>query len=149
LPTHPLVSTALEMIAGGLLLVVAAAATGEWERLDLAAIPVRSIIGFLWLVVAGSMIAFTAYGYAIAHLPTDTVATYAYVNPVVAVALGALLGQEPLSPNVLIGGAVIVSAVVLIVAGRTARQRMARRAASPPAPTRPAQLPPPTKGSTP
>lgn len=83
----------LEMIADGLLLIIAAAVTGEFGRLDLAAISASSIAGFLWLVVAGSMIAFTAYGYANGTLPNDTVATYAYVNPAVAVVLGALLGR--------------------------------------------------------
>jgi drug/metabolite transporter (DMT)-like permease len=118
LPSHPLVVASLQMIAGGLVLIVVAAVAGEFGRFDLAAVSASSIAGFLWLVVAGSMIAFTAYGYVNATLPNDTVATYAYVNPVVAVVLGALLGQEPLSPNLLLGGAVIVSAVVLIVAGK-------------------------------
>jgi drug/metabolite transporter (DMT)-like permease len=118
LPSHPLVVASLQMIVGGLVLIIVAAVAGEFGRLDLAAVSARSITGFLWLVVAGSMIAFTAYGYVNTTLPNDTVATYAYVNPVVAVVLGALLGQEPLSPNLLLGGAVIVSAVVLIVAGK-------------------------------
>jgi drug/metabolite transporter (DMT)-like permease len=129
LPSHPLVVASLEMIAGGLLLIIAAGVTGEFGRLNLAAVSARSIAGFLWLVVAGSMVAFTAYGYAIANLPNDTVATYAYVNPVVAVILGALLGQEALSPNLLLGGAVIVSAVVLIVGGKAMLRRIGRRAA--------------------
>jgi drug/metabolite transporter (DMT)-like permease len=148
LPSHPLVVASLEMIAGGLLLIIAAAVTGEFGRLDLAAISASSIAGFLWLVVAGSMIAFTAYGYANATLPNDTVATYAYVNPVVAVVLGALLGQEALSPNLLLGGAVIVSAVVLIVGGKAVAQRIHRRAPLPNGSTRPAAEPPLPKGST-
>jgi drug/metabolite transporter (DMT)-like permease len=129
LPSHPLVVAALEMIAGGLVLIIAAAVTGEFGRFDLGTISSGSVVGFLWLVVAGSMVAFTAYGYANATLPNDTVATYAYVNPVVAVALGALFGDEALSPNLLLGGAVIVSAVVLIVGGKAVAQRNARRAA--------------------
>ncbi|RKS73561.1 drug/metabolite transporter (DMT)-like permease [Actinomadura pelletieri DSM 43383] len=115
LPSHPLVVTSLEMLAGGLVLIIAAAATGEFARLDFAAITTRSIVGLLWLIVAGSMIAFTAYVYAIAHLPTDTVATYAYVNPMVAVALGTLLADEVLTANLVLGGTVIIAAVVLNV----------------------------------
>ncbi|MEV0648848.1 EamA family transporter [Phytomonospora sp. NPDC050363] len=129
LPAHPLVTASLEMLAGGLVLVAAGAVAGEFGRLDVTAISSASLAGFLWLVVAGSMIAFTAYGYANATLPNDTVATYAYVNPVVAVALGALFAQEVLSANLLIGGAVIVGAVVLIVAGRALSRRLRGRAA--------------------
>jgi drug/metabolite transporter (DMT)-like permease len=148
LPAHPLVVASLEMITGGLLLIIAAAVTGEFGRLDLAAISAGSIAGFLWLVVAGSMIAFTAYGYANTTLPNDTVATYAYVNPMVAVALGALLGQEALTPNLLLGGAVIVSAVVLIVGGKAVAQRIGRRTPLPTGSTRPSAEPPLSKGST-
>ncbi|WP_433323143.1 EamA family transporter [Spirillospora sp. CA-294931] len=134
LPPHPLVATSIEMIAGGLLLIVAGAVTGEFGRLDLAGISQASIAGFLWLVVAGSMIAFTAYGYANATLPNDAMVTYAYVNPVVAVVLGGLLGNETLSSNVLLGGAIIISAVVLIVGGRAASRRTARPSERPSSP---------------
>ncbi|ADD40666.1 EamA family transporter [Stackebrandtia nassauensis] len=122
-PKHPLVVASLQMIAGGVVLILVAAVTGEFGRLELAAISARSIAGFGWLVVAGSMLAFTAYGYANANLPTSTVATYAYVNPVVAVVLGVLLGDESLSANLLLGGGIIVSAVVLIVGGQAAKRR--------------------------
>ncbi|MDJ1138062.1 EamA family transporter [Streptomyces iconiensis] len=154
LPSHPLVVASLQMIAGGLLLISAAAVTGEFGRLDLAAVSAGSITGFLWLVIAGSMLAFTAYGYANANLPNDTVATYAYVNPVVAVTLGALLGQETLSPSLLLGGTVIVSAVALIVGGKTLTRRTTRPAPLTNGPPRPAAVspppppPPPQKGST-
>jgi drug/metabolite transporter (DMT)-like permease len=119
LPSDPLFATSLEMLAAGVMLIVAGTATGELRRFDLAAISTGSLVGFLWLVVAGSMLAFNAYIYANATLPNDTVATYAYVNPVVAVALGSLLGREPLSLNLLFGGGVIVSAVVIIMASRS------------------------------
>jgi drug/metabolite transporter (DMT)-like permease len=148
LPVHPLVAAALEMIAGGLLLITAGAVTGEIGRLDLAAISARSIAGFLWLVVAGSVIAFTAYGYANTTLPNDTVATYAYVNPVVAVALGALLGHEALSPNLLLGGALIVGAVALIVGGKAVARRIDRRVPLPKNPPRPTAEPRLPKGPT-
>ncbi|MDA3626463.1 EamA family transporter [Saccharopolyspora sp. WRP15-2] len=147
LPPHPLVVASVEMIIGGLLLVAAAAATGEFGRLDLAEISAGSIAGFLWLVVAGSMISFTAYSYANATLPNDVVVTYAYVNPVVAVVLGALLGEEALSPNVLLGGAIIVSAVVLIVGGKAVTQRLRRRTPLPNDSPRPSAGPALPKGS--
>ncbi|GAA4672910.1 EamA family transporter [Streptomyces youssoufiensis] len=131
LPPHPLVVASLEMVIGGVLLVALAGVKGEFGELELANVSTESIVGFLWLVVAGSMLAFTAYGYANATLPNDTMATYAYVNPVVAVALGTLLGEEELSPNLLLGGAVIVSAVVLIVGGKAITRRIKGRGAPP------------------
>jgi drug/metabolite transporter (DMT)-like permease len=148
LPPHPLVAAAVEMIAGGLLLIAAAAVTGEFGRLDLTAVSAASAAGFLWLTIAGSMIAFTAYGYANATLPNDVVVTYAYVNPVVAVALGALLGDEKLSPNVLLGGAVIVSAVVIIVGGKAVPWRTARPTPHSDGSTRPTAEPSQPKSTT-
>ncbi|MFE7114239.1 EamA family transporter [Streptomyces sp. NPDC057654] len=147
LPSHPLVVTSLEMIAGGLLLLIAAAVTGEFGRFDPAAVTGDSIAGLLWLIVGGSMIAFTAYGYANTTLPNDTMATYAYVNPVVAVVLGALFGQEALRPNVLLGGAVIVSAVVLIVGGKAVARHIGRRSPLRHAPPRPAAAPSPPEAA--
>jgi len=128
LPSHPFVTTSLQMIAGGLILIAAGAATGEFSRLDLAAVSGASIAGFAWLVVAGSMLAYTAYGYANKNLPNDTVATYAYVNPVVAVTLGVLAGDEAFGPNLLLGGGVIVLAVILIVAGKALTRRLRPKA---------------------
>ena len=69
-------------------------------------------------LVAGSIVAFSAYGIAVRTLPTATVATYAYVNPVIAVLLGALILGEHLTPAMLAGGALIVGAVVLVVRRR-------------------------------
>lgn len=114
--THPLFP-ALEMIAGGLLLCVCGAALGEVRALHIASITAPSIAGYLWLIVMGSMVAYTAYGYAVRTLPTNVVSTYAYVNPIVAVTLGALFLREPLTLNVLAGGATIVIAVVIILIG--------------------------------
>jgi drug/metabolite transporter (DMT)-like permease len=118
LPRDPLVTTSLEMIAGGLLLLIAGWASGELSGFDLRAVSAGSLIGLIWLIVPGSMVAFTAYVYANASLPNDTVATYAYVNPVVAVTLGVLAGDQPVSTNLLLGGAIIVSSVLITVSGR-------------------------------
>lgn len=114
--THPLFP-ALEMIAGGFLLCLCGAAFGEVGALHIAAITAPSLAGYLWLIVMGSMVAYTAYGYAVRTLPTNVVSTYAYVNPIVAVALGAIFLKEPLTLNVLAGGATIVIAVVIILFG--------------------------------
>jgi drug/metabolite transporter (DMT)-like permease len=112
--TNPLVP-ALEMITGGVILCAAGAASGEFATLHLASITASSAAGYVWLVVMGSMVAYTAYGYAVRTLPTNVVSTYAYVNPIVAVMLGAMILHEAITLNVLLGGATIVIAVVLIL----------------------------------
>jgi drug/metabolite transporter (DMT)-like permease len=118
LPDSPALVTSLEMIAGGVLLTALGAGTGEFGRLNVASVSASSLLGLGWLIVAGSIIGFTAYVYANATLPNDTVATYAYVNPVIAVTIGAALGREEITLPLLLGGAIILSSVVLIVTGR-------------------------------
>lgn len=109
----PLASAAaVEMLAGAVMLFAAAAATGsDWDRM--AAASPRAWAGVLYLVVFGSLVGFTAFAYCLNELPATTVGTYAYVNPVVAVVLGALVLGEPLTPGLLAGGALIVLSVVL------------------------------------
>ena len=75
----------------------------------------RSWLALGYLTVVGSIVAFSAYGIAVRSLPTPTVATYAYVNPVIAVLLGSLILNERLTPTTIAGGALIVGAVVLVV----------------------------------
>lgn len=110
---HPLRSS-LEMTIAGALLCTIGLLSGE--RVPLHAAP-SALAGWAWLVVMGSMVAYSAYGYAVRTLPTNVVATYAYVNPIVAVTLGALLLHEPLTLNVAIGGGAIVLAVIAIMLG--------------------------------
>ena len=97
----------MSCLAGGL--------AGEFQHVDLRGIGPASQASFWWLVGPGAIVAYTAYGYAVRTLPTHVVATYAYVNPVVAVALGAIVLREPLTPSVLTGGVVIVLAVFAIL----------------------------------
>ena len=73
----------------------------------------RAWLGILYLAVFGSLVGFTAFAYCLNELPVTTVGTYAYVNPVVAVALGALILKEPLSSGLLVGGTLILIAVLL------------------------------------
>jgi drug/metabolite transporter (DMT)-like permease len=121
----------VEMVAGGLLLAVESRVAGE----DLALFAGASRLawmGFAYLIVFGSLIGFTSFAYALNELPATTVGTYAYVNPVVAVTLGALILHEPLSAGLVAGGALILVAVVLT----TLRSR--------PSPGRVPSTPPPT-----
>jgi drug/metabolite transporter (DMT)-like permease len=123
LPSSPLVATAMEMLAGGALLVLAGLASGEAARLDLAAASPRSLLAFGYLVALGSLVGFTAYVWLLRVAAPARVATYAYVNPVVAVLLGWALAGEPLTPRILVAAAVIVAAVVAITTAGTEAQR--------------------------
>jgi len=78
---------------------------------------VQSWAGWLYLVVVGSLFAYSAYVWVVGHAPLSLVATYAYVNPVVAVVIGFLILGEPLTSGLVVGGSVIVAGVVLVVSG--------------------------------
>lgn len=123
LPKSPLMSSALQMLFGGVALSLIAGVRGEFGQLVLGEVSLRSWTGLLWLVFAGSLLGYSAYMYANATLPIEIISTYAYVNPVVAVILGTTLDNDVIGPNVLIGGAIILSAVVFIVSGTVRRRR--------------------------
>ena len=111
-PASPLLGSAMEMLAGGAVLVGLALATGEaWSGRASG----ESLLALAYLVGPGSLLALTCYVIALRRLPTSVVSTYAYVNPVVAVALGALLLGERLTVTALIGGAVVVASVALLL----------------------------------
>ena len=122
LPGDSLVATGMQMVAGSLVLAAIGVVSGEPARFDPAHVSTESFAGFLYLTIVGSVIAFTTFGWMIRVAPLPLVATYAYVNPVIAVILGALILSEPIEPRMLLAGAIIVGAVALIV---TARGRMA------------------------
>ncbi|MGN9812368.1 EamA family transporter [Micromonospora sp. BQ11] len=123
MPTDPFVATVYEMAAGAAVLAVLAAGRGEFRGFDPAAVSTRSWLALAYLMVAGSLVAFTAYVWLLHHAPISLVSTYAYVNPVVAVALGALFVAEPVTPQVVLGGAVIVAGVALVVTTERPRRR--------------------------
>jgi drug/metabolite transporter (DMT)-like permease len=118
LPRSGLLGTALEMMAGGVVLVAAGTLLGEVGRTDVTQFSLSSIVAIAYLVVFGSIVAFTAYTWLLANVPVSTVGTYAYVNPIVAVALGALILGEQITPRTLIAAAIIIGAVVAMVSGR-------------------------------
>jgi drug/metabolite transporter (DMT)-like permease len=128
LPKDPLVATAAQMLTGGIVLAVMAAIRGEYGIVRLEAISLDSLVAFAYLALIGSLVAFTAYVWLLRVAPLPLIATYAYVNPIVAVALGALVLQEPITPRTLVAGAVIVFAVALII---TSRSRMGARRTAP------------------
>ncbi len=118
-PASPLVGSAMEMLTGGIVLTGLAAATGELTRFDPAHVSAQSLLGLLYLIGPGSLLALTCYVIALRRLPTAVVSTYAYVNPVVAVSLGALLLGERPTLATLLGGAIVVIAVAMLLMRRT------------------------------
>jgi drug/metabolite transporter (DMT)-like permease len=125
LPGDPLYATALQMLGGAFVLVLMATATGEVAGFVPSRVTVESVAAIGYLAVAGSLIGYTTYGWLLQVAPISRVATYTYVNPVVAVFLGWLVVDEPVTPRTLAASAVILVAVALIV---TARARGTRRA---------------------
>jgi drug/metabolite transporter (DMT)-like permease len=119
LPRSLLLSSGMEMICGGAWLVLAGLAAGESSSLRLEAVSVRSFLAFAYLVVFGSIVAFNAFKYLLEVSTPSRVATYAYVNPVVAVFLGWMLADEPLTLRTIVGAAVIVSSVAMVTAGHS------------------------------
>ena len=126
LPESILLATGMEMLAGGVGLYLAGSFTGEWRLLVLAQIGARSWFSMLYLVLFGSMAAYTAYAWLLRAAPVSLVSTYAYVNPLVAILLGSLFAQETLTVHVLVSAVIIIGSVVLI--------NLSRRTASPPVP---------------
>jgi drug/metabolite transporter (DMT)-like permease len=118
LPRAPLLAAGLEMLIGGIGALVVGVVAGEPHRLALAAVSERSIIALIYLTLFGSIVAFTAYNWLVTVEAPARVATYAYVNPVIAVVLGAVIAGEPLTPRIGVAAAVIVTAVVLVIAGQ-------------------------------
>ena len=123
LPRRALTSTGIQMLAGSAALFAEAIATGEPARFDPAAVLNDSLIAMAYLILIGSLLGFNAYAWLLRNAPLSLVGTYAYVNPVVAFALGAVFLSEPITARTIAASAVIVFAVAVIV---TARGRAAR-----------------------
>lgn len=115
LPSDPLTSTAWQMLLGGLVIGVAGLGRGELSAVDASRFSAASVWALVYLIFVGSLIAFTAYVWVLQHAPISKVATYAYVNPVIAIFLGWLILSEEITPMVLGGAAVIVASVAFIV----------------------------------
>ncbi len=126
MPGDPLVVTVWEMLFGGTAAVLLGLALGEGAELDLDRITPQSWLALAYLLTFGSVLAFTAYVWLLQHAPISLTSTYAYVNPVIAVFLGALVLGEEVTPAILLGGAVVVLGVALIVTAERPRRATAR-----------------------
>lgn len=126
LPGPPLYATAMTMLAGGASLLLVGVALGEPGRLRPAAVSGRSLAALGYLIVFGSIVAFSAYAWLLRVVRPALVGTYAYVNPVVAVVLGWWLAGETLTPRMALGASIVVASVALVQRGRA---RFGRRGA--------------------
>ena len=118
LPAAPSVSSGAQMLLGGVFLLSFGILLGEPSRVDFDAFSTKSLLALAYLTVFGSLIAFSAYGWLIRNVKPTLVATYAYVNPLVAMFLGALLANEPFGVSTLIATGLILLAVVLVSTDR-------------------------------
>ncbi|HVF38260.1 MAG TPA: EamA family transporter [Gemmatimonadaceae bacterium] len=120
LPRSAILATGMEMLTGGALLLIVGLITREPMHFDPAGVSAKSLMAFIYLTTFGSLIGFTAYIWLLDHAPPARVATYAYVNPVVAVFLGWALAGEELSVRTAIAAAIIIGAVAVITTARSA-----------------------------
>ncbi|QSA99590.1 EamA family transporter [Methylomonas sp. EFPC1] len=131
LPKTALMTTGAEMLTGGFALLLVSALSEQWGVFNLAQVSVNSWLALAYLIVFGSMIGFASYAWLLQNAPIPLVATYAYVNPLVAVFLGNWFAQEPLTPRVLSAAAIIIGAIVFMNSARGSRtKRAAGRGAS-------------------
>ena len=111
-------ATAVQIMCGGIVLMVVATVMGEWPRVDPTG---RSLLGVVYLIVVGTFVGYVSYVYALKHLPVTIVSLYAYVNPVIAVILGSLILREPFTPRMAVAIAIIFGAMLIVRSGDTSR----------------------------
>ena len=121
-PDNAFMGSALQMLSAGALLGVACLVTGQWSTLHLADISMRSWLAFLYLIACGSLLGFTAYVWLLRVAKTSHVATYAYVNPIVALFLGASIGHETITPAMLVAAGVTLLGVMLVVSPQFSKE---------------------------
>jgi drug/metabolite transporter (DMT)-like permease len=130
LPADALARTAIPLVCGAVMLLIAAGVSGEFHRIQWSAISLRSVLGLGYLIIFGSVVAFTAYTWLLQQCPPTLVATHTYANPVVAVLLGWLFASEPLNLRVVFASIAILGAVMLIRRGERTVAAMAPGVAS-------------------
>lgn len=137
-PASAPLGSGMQMLAGGLVLGIVGVSSGELGQLDVAAVTTRSVLSLAYLIVFGSLVGFTAYAWLLRVCTPAAVATYAYVNPMVAMLLGWLIAGEQFGPRMILAAAIILSGVALI--NRASARPAAKTSGSPPAPDRAARI---------
>jgi drug/metabolite transporter (DMT)-like permease len=121
-PSQPATAIAMEMLAGGVMLALVGLVRGEVTQLHLGAVTGTSVGAFVYLVLIGALVGYSAYLWLLHHVSATSASTYAFVNPVVAVALGALVLKESVTPAALGAAVMIVAAVALILRSQARAQ---------------------------
>jgi drug/metabolite transporter (DMT)-like permease len=134
MPRDPFVAAVYEMLAGGFLLVLGALAVGEWRDLGASTFTAESVAAWIYLVVVGSIIGFTAYAWLLRVAPISLVVTHQYVNPLVAIVLGVVLLAERPGPLALLGSLLIIGAVNVAIRAETPRPARAPKPKAEPRP---------------
>lgn len=128
-PLSPATMSGMQLIAGGTASLVISALLGEFAEVQVAAIGLKPVLSFLYLLSFGSLLGFSVFGWLTQQADPALVSTYTYVNPLVAIVLGFVLAGESLNPQMLFAASLIVGAVVLITAGKR-RERLMGESAS-------------------
>jgi drug/metabolite transporter (DMT)-like permease len=123
MPQSSLMGTAMEMLAGSAGLLVVGTLTSEWRDLRLADISLNSGLGLGYLILFGSLVGFVSYSWLLRNAPISLVSTYAYVNPLVAIFVGAWLANELLTPRIIFSALIIIGSVVIVNLSRQSRVR--------------------------
>jgi len=124
MPASSLMATGAEMLTGSIAILAVSGLTGEWNSFSFSSVGLSSWLGLLYLITIGSLIGFVSYIWLLKNAPVSLVATYAYVNPLVAVFLGAWLADETLNARILLAALVIIGSVVLINQTKTRRKHL-------------------------
>lgn len=118
MPKSPFQGAGLEMLCGGAVMLLVGVLRGELSDVDTASFSADSLIAVAYLIIFGSLVAFTAYIWLLNHVSISVISTTAYVNPIVAVALGIIVLHEPITPRTMLAAVIIMGAVVAMVTGR-------------------------------
>jgi drug/metabolite transporter (DMT)-like permease len=121
MPKSSLLGSGMEMLGGAAGLFLMGTFTGEWPELHIASITIRSLLGLTYLITFGSLVGFVSYAWLLRNAPLSLASTYAYVNPVVAIFVGAWLGNELINGRIIIAALIIIGSVVLINTSKQAK----------------------------
>jgi drug/metabolite transporter (DMT)-like permease len=114
MPSSSIQATAMQMLCGGFMLLLAGTLTGEWNQVHIENFSTVSIMALLYLTLFGSLIGYTSYSFLLKHAHPNQVSTYAYVNPLIAVYLGWALADEKITSQTILASSLLISAVIII-----------------------------------
>ena len=136
MPKSSLMGTGAEMLTGSVALFFVSGLTGEWNGFRFTHVTLNSWLGLTYLITIGSLVGFVSYGWLLQNAPVSLVATYAYVNPMVAVFLGAWLANETLNGRILMAALIIIGSVMLINQSKSSKVKVIEEETIQPAPVK-------------